>query len=266
MEAAPLRATVADLQAAKGTRQLSMLHVTTLEEAAAAEAAGIDLLSIIGPRWSPQWRAATPSTFVCVGLLYGELVTTEEYLRAAFKAMGDGADSVYCAGGLRTIEALAHEGVPVCGHAGLVPSKATWTGGFRAVGRTAESARLVYRQVKDLESAGAFAAEIEVVPGAVSAAISARTPLLLLSMGGGAEGTDAQYLFAEDVLGSNTGKIPRHAKVYRNFAAEYDRLQAERVAAFAEFDRDVKSGAYPAPEHLVGIPDDELAEFVASLP
>ena len=66
----------------------------------------------------------------------------------------------------------------------------------------------------------------------------------MLSMGAGA-GCDAQYLFAEDVLGSNRGHMPRHSKVYRNFAAEYDRLQAERVAAFGEFVADVGERRLP---------------------
>ena len=120
------------------------------------------------------------------------------------------------------------------GHVGLIPSKATWTGGFKAVGKTAESAMMVYRQVKDLEAAGAFAAEIEVVPDRIAAEIAKRTSLLMLSMGAGTGG-DAQYLFAEDVLGYTRGHRPRHAKVYRDFAAEYRRLQQERVAAFKEF-------------------------------
>ena len=37
--------------------------------------------------------------------------------------------------------------------------------------------------------------------------------------------------------------MPRHSKVYRNFAAEFDRLQAERVAAFSEYVADVESSA-----------------------
>jgi 3-methyl-2-oxobutanoate hydroxymethyltransferase len=256
--------TVADLRAGKGTRQLSMLHVTTLEEAAAAHAAGIDLLSIVDPLWNKEFRAAAPDAFVCVGLLYGQLVTAEDYLRAAFAAMTDGADSVYCAASLRTVEALAAEGIPVCGHTGLIPSRATWTGGFRAVGKTADSAMLVHRQVKALEDAGAFAAEIEVVPDRVAAEISRRTSLLLISMGAGS-GCDAQYLFAEDVLGSNTGHVPRHAKRYRDFAAEHARLQAERVAAFGEFAADVKTGAYPEPGHTVAIADSEYAAFLAAV-
>jgi 3-methyl-2-oxobutanoate hydroxymethyltransferase len=258
------RATVADLLASKGRRQLTMLHVTTLDEAAAAGEAGIDLLSIVGPLWSPQFRAAAPGAFVCVGLLYGELATAEDYLRAAFAAMAVGADSVYCAASLDTIARLRAEGVPVCGHAGLIPSRRTWTGGFRAVGRTAESALMVYRQVKDLERAGAFCAEIEVVPERVATEISKRTSMLLLSMGAGA-GCDAQYLFAEDVLGSNAGHVPRHAKVYRAFHAEYERLQAERVSAFTEFAADVASGAYPGPEHCVRVADDEFEAFLAGL-
>ena len=68
----------------------------------------------------------------------------------------------------------------------------------------------------------------------LQAEISKRTTLFMVSMGAGT-GCDAQYLFAEDVLGSNTGHYPRHAKRYRDFAAEYARLQKERVAAFTEF-------------------------------
>ncbi|TIO16794.1 MAG: 3-methyl-2-oxobutanoate hydroxymethyltransferase, partial [Mesorhizobium sp.] len=143
-----------------------------------------------------------------------------------------------------TIRRLRDEHIPVCGHVGLIPADATWTGGFKAVGKTAESAAFVWKQVRDLEAAGAFAAEIEVVPAPVASAISRRTSLIMISMGAGA-GCDAQYLFAEDVLGSNRGHYPRHAKRYRDFAAEFNRLQSERVAAFREYADDIQSGAYP---------------------
>ena len=109
-----------------------------------------------------------------------------------------------------------------------------------------------------------LAPELEVVPDRVAAEISRRTSLIMLSMGAGAGG-DAQYLFAEDVLGYTRGHRPRHAKVYRDFKAEYARLQRERVAAFVEFKADVASGAYPGEEHLVGISDDEFASFVRRL-
>ncbi len=98
-----------------------------------------------------------------------------------------------------------------------------------------------------------------------SCEISKRTSLIMLSMGAGAGG-DAQYLFAEDILGYTRGHRPRHAKVYRNFRAEYDRLQQERIAAFSEFGADVRGGAYPDARHAVSITDAELEGFLRLLP
>ena len=258
------RPTVADIRALKGKRTLTMLFVETPEEAAAAAEAGIDMLSIIDPLWTPEMREAAGNCFVQVGLLYGQLVTLEDYQRAAHRAMQIGGDCVYCASSLGTIKALADDGIPVVSHVGLIPSKATWTGGFKAVGKTATSAVDVWRHVQALEAVGAFGAELEVVPDRVAAEISKRTSLVMLGMGAGS-GADAQYLFAEDVLGFTRGHKPRHAKTYRNFAAEYARLQQERIAAFSEFRADVDSGAYPAPENVVPIEDAEFEGFLAQI-
>ncbi len=259
------RPTVADIRGMKGKRQLSMLYVDTPDEAAAASAAGIDMLSIIDPVWTPEMREAAGNCFVQVGLLYGELVTQEDYLRAAHRAMKIGGDCVYCASSFGTIKALADDGIPVVSHVGLIPSKATWTGGFKAVGKTAQSALAVYEHVKRLEEIGAFGAELEVVPDRVAEEIAKRTKLVLLGMGAGPY-ADAQYLFAEDVLGYTRGHKPRHAKSYRDFRTELDRLQVERIAAFKEFKMDVEKGQYPAPEHSVAISDEELERFVLTLP
>ncbi|MDB5657607.1 MAG: 3-methyl-2-oxobutanoate hydroxymethyltransferase [Cypionkella sp.] len=259
------RPTVADIRALKGKRQMTMLYVETLDEARAAAAAGIDMLSIIDPLWTPEMREAAGNCFVQVGLLYGVLATYEDYLRAAHRAMRIGGDCVYCSASLSTVRGLASEGIPVVGHVGLVPSQATWTGGFKAVGKTAESAMGVWAKVQALEEAGAFGAELEVVPDRIASEISKRTSLIMLSMGAGTGG-DAQYLFSEDVLGCTKGHKPRHAKTYRNFAAEFARLQDERTAAYAEFKADVDSGAYPAPEHLVSIDDVEFESFLTRLP
>lgn len=258
------RPTVADIRALKGKRQLSMLFVDTPDEAAAAAAAGIDMLSIIDPVWSPEMREAAGSCFVQVGLLYRELVTAEDYLRAAHRVMTIGGDCCYCASSLATIKLLADDGIPVVSHVGLIPSKATWTGGFKAVGKTADSALAVWNHVQQLEQAGAFGAELEVVPDRVAAEITKRTSLIMLGMGAGPH-ADAQYLFAEDVLGYTRGHKPRHAKTYRNFRAEMDRLQTERIAAFGEFRADVDSGTYPAPQHVVPIDDTEFAAFMAKM-
>ncbi len=259
------RPTVADIRGMKGKRQLSMLYVDTPDEAAAASAAGIDMLSIIDPVWTPEMREAAGNCFVQVGLLYGELITQEDYLRAAHRAMKVGGDCVYCASSFGTIRALAEDGIPVVSHVGLIPSKATWTGGFKAVGKTAQSALAVYEHVKRLEEIGAFGAELEVVPDRVAEEIAKRTNLVLLGMGAGPY-ADAQYLFAEDVLGYTRGHKPRHAKSYRDFRTELDRLQVERIAAFKEFKMDVEQGQYPAPEHSVAISDEELERFVLTLP
>jgi 3-methyl-2-oxobutanoate hydroxymethyltransferase len=259
-----VRPTVADIRALKGQRTLTMLYVETPDEAAAAAEAGIDMLSIIDPVWTLEMREAAGNCFVQVGLLYGQLVTQKDYLRAAHRVMQIGGDCVYCASSLGTIKTLADDGIPVVSHVGLIPSKATWTGGFKAVGKTADSALAVWKHVQQLEEVGAFGAELEVVPDRVAAEISRRTTLIMLGMGAGS-GADAQYLFAEDVLGCTRGHKPRHAKTYRDFASEYSRLQRERVAAFGEFRADVDAGAYPAPEHVVPINDAEFDSFVAAL-
>jgi len=254
--------TIADLRALKGRRQLTMLRVFTLDEAAAAQAAGIDVVSIPPELLTHRhYREAAPSLFSMTGKTHLEAGTRDDYLRFCGAMMQAGADAVYCSGGLGTVRALACEHIPVVGHVGLVPSRATWTGGFRAVGKTADAALALYDEIRAYEAAGAFAVEVEVVPAEVATEISRRVQILMWSMGAG-PGCDVQYLFAEDILGENRGHVPRHSRVYRNFAAEYDRLQAERIAAFAEFIADVDSGAYPQDRHIVQMPAAELAEFL----
>jgi 3-methyl-2-oxobutanoate hydroxymethyltransferase len=258
------RPTVADIRAMKARGEtISMLYVTTPDEAAAADAAGIHMLSIEGRFFDGRMREAAGRCFVQVGLPYGpagDLATAEDYLRAAFRFMSLGGDCFYCAASLDIQKVLCDNAIPVVAHVGLIPSQATWTGGFRAVGKTAASARMVWDHVKRLEAIGCFGAELEVVPDRVAELISRNTPMIMLGMGAG-PGADAQYLFAEDVLGCTDGHKPRHAKTYRNFAAEYARLQAERIAAFGEFVADVNAGAYPAPHHVVPIADEEFLAF-----
>ena len=255
------RLTVADLRALRGRKQFAMLRVETLEEAEAAERAGVELLSVPPAMiLDRRFREAAPTAFAFPGDNFYEIGDTADFLKWAFPLYKHGADAFYCSGSLQTVRAMADHGLPVCGHVGLIPSKRTWTGGFKAVGKTLETAQLVWRQVRALEEAGAFAAEIEVVPSAITEAIAERTGLFLISMGAGSAG-HAQYLFSDDVLGENTGHIPRHAKVYADFAAERARLQEIRVAAYTHFATDVHDGTYPAPQHLVGSNSDVVAEF-----
>jgi 3-methyl-2-oxobutanoate hydroxymethyltransferase len=101
------RLTVGDLGALKGKRQLTMLLVETLDEAAAAAVAGIDILSIVELVWSRAMREAASDCFVQVGLIYGRRGTYEDYLRAAHASLMTGGDAFYCAGSLETIGKLA---------------------------------------------------------------------------------------------------------------------------------------------------------------
>ncbi len=257
--------TIADLRAQKGKGQYTMLRVMNLEEAEAAEQAGIDIVSVPDHLVThPRYREVAPTLFSMTGQTHLEAGTRDDYLRWACRVMNAGADAVYCSGGLGTVEHVAREHIPVVGHVGLVPSRATWTGGMKAVAKTAKGALALLDEIRAYEAAGAFAVEIEVVPEEVATEINRRVGILLWSMGAGA-GCDAQYLFAEDILGTNRGHMPRHSKVYRNFAAEYDRLQAERVAAFKEFIADVASSAYPEDKHVVKMAAAELSAFQAAL-
>ena len=265
MSAARKLPTVADLRAVKGKRQMTMLRYFNLDEAAAAEQAGIDIASVPADiATDPSYRHVAPSVFSMTGLTHLQAGTPEDYLNWCCDKINRGADAVYCSGSLKTVEYLAREYIPVVGHVGLVPARATWTGGFKAVGKSATDALRLYDEVRAYENAGAFAVEIEVVPAEVATAISQRVGILLWSMGAGA-GCDAQYLFANDVLGYTEGHIPRHARVYRNFAAEHARLQAERVSAFREFAADVETGTYPADAHLVRMADGEFEKFMEGL-
>lgn len=255
------RPTVADLRALKGTRQMTMIYVENTDEARACAEAGIDVLSIEAHLWDSEMRDAAGDCFVQVGLPYGVLATTDEYLRAGHDLLRLGADACYCAASYEVIARLSAEGIPIVGHVGLIPSRRTWTGGFRAVGKDLDSAIGIAAGIRALEQAGAFAAEIEVVPEPIATELSKRTSLVLMSMGAGT-GCDAQYLFSCDVLGYTRGHRPRHAKVYRDFAGEFERLQRERVGAFREFAADVESGAYPQPEHLVAVDDAVVDSFI----
>jgi len=260
------RPTVADLRAWKGKRQLTMLRLFTLDEAAAAEEAGIDMVSVPPDLvLDPEYRKVAPTLFSMSGMDHLGAGTREDYLRLCGKLLSAGADAMYCSASIDTVRYLASEHIPMVGHVGLVPSRATWTGGFRAVGKTADQALALYRECLAYEAAGAFAVEIEVVPEEVATEISQRMKQLLLwSMGSGA-GCDAQYLFAMDILGEHRGKMPRHSKVYRDFAAEYDRLQRERVAAFTEFRTDVETGRFPEARFTLHMVPEELARFSSAL-
>jgi 3-methyl-2-oxobutanoate hydroxymethyltransferase len=256
-----------DLRDLKGKRCLTHIHVKSPEEAAAAEAAGIELLSCSFDSPATQARlpllvAAAPLSFISGSTPHG-LASPEEAIRIGFHALELGASSVYCSASPWMIEAMAREGIPVVGHLGMVPRHATWTN-IRAIGKTSAEARQLYNQMKRLENAGAYAAELELVPHNLASYLCKKTTMFLMSLGSGS-GCDSQFLFSADILGDYDERMPRHAKAYRHFLREYQRLQDERIAAFKEFAADVKTGRFPEAGHLVTMDDAEFKAVVEAI-
>ena len=250
------RTTVYDLLSQKGQRKWLQLHVDDAAEAAAAVEAGIGILSCEPDHHFEEIRAAVPSTFLSVGMPHGAVASPEEAVRLGFTMMERGADAVYCSHSPFFIEAMAREGIPVTGHVGLVPNRASWTN-FRAIGKTPEEAMRVLQSVKDLENAGAAAVEVEVVPVRLADHITRTTPMITMGMGTGSA-CDTTYLFSCDVLGTHSGHYPRHSKKYADFVQLSAELQSKRVAAFKAFVDDVANGGYPEARHQVDMDDDDL--------
>jgi 3-methyl-2-oxobutanoate hydroxymethyltransferase len=259
--------TVYDLQQLKGKRCLTHIHVKSSEEAAAADAAGVDLMSCSFDSPESQLRlpklvAAAPNSFLSAATPHG-LASPEEAIRVAFRALEIGASSVYCSASPFIVESMSREGIPVVGHLGMVPRHVTWTG-YRAIGRTVEEALQLYCRLKDLENAGAYAAELEVVPHNLARFLCSQTKMIIMSLGSGT-GCDTQFLFSDDILGDYDERPPRHAKTYRNFAEEHRRLQQERTAAFREYIADVHKGRFPEPCHLVEMEAPLLEQVMRSI-
>ncbi|RTL65219.1 MAG: ketopantoate hydroxymethyltransferase [Hyphomicrobiales bacterium] len=260
--------TVKDLRDQKGKRVLVETLCFSVEEAAAAEEAGIDTMKVRfdpkAPQLTAEIRRAAPNTFMAFSVPLIAAASPEEAVRLGYDAMALGADAIMCQWAPRYVEAAAEAGIPVQGHAGLVPRRSTWTGGLRAVGKTLDEALKIYRDIKALENAGAYAVEVEVIPEELLREITRRTSLLTSSIGGGAGG-DIQFLFADDILGNNAPPYPRHSKQYRNLYKMKQDMQRERIAAFQEFVADVRTQQFPKPEHVIKAPSGLMEQFSSAL-
>lgn len=250
---------VYDLLVSKGQRHWVQLHVDNAQEAAAALAANIQILSCEPDHNLEAIRAAAPTAFISAGMPHGRVASRQEAIHYGFQVLKRGADAIYCSQSPYMLEAMAREGIPVTGHVGLVPNLATWTQ-FRAIGRNPEEAIQVVRKVKDLENAGAAFVEVEVVPVELAAYITQSTQMLTMGMGCGAV-CDTQYLFSCDVLGTNTGHYPRHSKKYADLAKLEQELQQQRIAAFQAYVTDVQSKNFPNQEQEVHMDAASLERF-----
>ena len=260
--------TVHGLRAQKGKRVLVETLPFSPEEAAAAEEAGIDTMKArfdpARPDLTVAVRQAAPNTFMAFSVALVAAASADEAVRLGYEAMALGADAIMCQWSPRFVAAAAEAGIPVQGHAGLVPRKSTWTGGLRAVGKTLDEAKWVYEEIKRLEDAGAYAVEVEVIPEAILREISKRTTLMASSIGAGSGG-DIQFLFADDILGNNPPPYPRHSKQYRELYRLKQQMQTERIAGFREYADDVRQGRFPAREHIIEAEEAMIEAFVGAV-
>jgi 3-methyl-2-oxobutanoate hydroxymethyltransferase len=114
-------------------------------------------------------------------------------------------------------------------------------GGFRVQGRTADAAEGVLRDARAIADAGAFCLVLEGVPSEVAARITAELDIPTVGIGAGPD-CDGQVLVCNDVLGLDLGFRPR-------FVKRYAELQTVAVAAFQAFGDEVRSAAFPTPDH-----------------
>jgi 3-methyl-2-oxobutanoate hydroxymethyltransferase len=260
--------TVKDLKDQKGNNILTETVPFSIEEATAAEEAGIDTMKVRFDPKNPDLaiaiRKAAPNTFMAFSCPLIAAATKDEAVRIGYKAMEIGADAVMTQWSPSFIEAATEAGIPVQAHAGLVPRRSTWTGGLKAVGKSLEEAIWIYNQIKIFENAGAYAVEVEVIPEDLLIEISKRTTLLTSSIGAG-KGGDIQFLFADDILGNNGPPYVRHSKQYRDLYKIKQDMQLERVAGFKEFIDDVKNGNFPKKEHVIPTPDGLIDEFLKKI-
>ena len=253
--------TVRDIIDLKGKKKLSQLRVTSAQEAAAAEEAGIDLL-LTGP--GPELaeiRKAAAKTFMTVGVPFIENPSKREATKKAFEIIEAGADSLMCQNwNLDWMTHLSKFRIPFQSHVGFIPRRTTWIGGIRSFGKTAKEAMELLKDIKDIENTGAWGIEVELVPQNMLAEITKMTSLVTISIGSG-NAADAQFLFAEDILGQSQIQFPRHAKQYANFDNLMQNLQKERVKAFKEFQSDVKKNKFPTKKHSISLEKKELINF-----
>lgn len=170
-----------------------------------------------------------------------------------------GADAVKLEGAgatLPRISRIVEAGIAVMGHIGLTPQSATQLGGYRAQGRTAETAARLVSDAQDLERAGCFAIVLEAMPAIVASLITRAVNVPTIGIGAGVE-CSGQVLVWHDVLGLSEGPAPRFVKAYANLAS----VIREALGRYAA---DVRAGLYPEPRHSYGMPEAERTRFEGS--
>ncbi|SFP32572.1 3-methyl-2-oxobutanoate hydroxymethyltransferase [Geodermatophilus dictyosporus] len=193
-------------------------------------------------------KAVTRSTkraLIVADLPFGSYeASPQQAFTTAVRMMKEGgAQAVKLEGGARVapqIRTLADNGVPVMAHIGFTPQSEHALGGFRVQGRGAGAEQLL-TDARAVQEAGAFAVVLEMVPAELAAQVTEELSIPTIGIGAGAD-CDAQVLVWPDMAGLNGGRVPRFVKKYAD-------LRGELLRAAREYADEVRSGAFPGPEH-----------------
>jgi 3-methyl-2-oxobutanoate hydroxymethyltransferase len=141
------------------------------------------------------------------------------------------------------------------GHVGLTPQSTAALGGFKAQGRTAESALAVIEDAQAVYAAGAFAILVEAVPPEITRMIAQELTIPVYGIGAGVD-CDGQVMIVSDILGIFQAFTPKFVKKYAD-------LGAEMLKVFEAYIKDVRTGVFPAVEHTYGMIEGEMPKLAA---
>jgi 3-methyl-2-oxobutanoate hydroxymethyltransferase len=199
-------------------------------------------------------RRGAPNTFVMGDMPFLSYQTTPaEAVRNAgrfFKKAG--VDAIKLEGGRRIvtmIRAIVDAGMVVCGHIGLTPQSSGQIGGFKAQGRTAESAYELIQDARAVQEAGAAFLLLEAVPPEVGKFISEDLKIPVYGIGAGGY-ADGQLLIVSDMLGIFEAFTAKFVKKYANLAEEI-------MKAMEAYVRDVKELRFPEDRHTYSMLEGE---------
>lgn len=188
-------------------------------------------------------------------------INQEQAIENAGRLMQEaGVGAVKLEGGehvAKTIEHIVSNGIPVMGHVGLTPQSVHQFGGYRVQGKQVEAAKRLVRDAEAVQSAGAFAVVLELVPTQVSALVTERMNIPTIGIGAGPH-CDGQVQVFHDILAVFSDFTPKHAK---RFARVGDISQA----AIAQFMNDVHAGIFPAEENSALMKEEVLGALVKAL-
>jgi len=203
---------------------------------------------------------AVGSAFTVGDLPMGSFeVSPEQALKTAIRFVKEGrVQSIKLEGGAEfapTIKKIVCAGIPVLAHIGLTPQRQNSFGGFRVQGKTTASALKVLEDALAVQEAGAYATVLEAVPAEIAALVTKKLNIPTIGIGAG-NGCSGQVLVQIDMMGNfPPGRfIPK-------FVKKYGDVWGESMKAIESYKEEVKSRAYPAPEHTYPISKEELEEF-----